>query len=279
MPLSDEEFPELQGSQNGGNSDPGDQVDNEGEAKKQKRRRTKKSADVDTPWLCKLCKAKFQTSRSKMMECEFCKEHFCIKCLKMKANEYDAISKSETQCMWFCPPCRFRVEKNIVTEIEIEEKCKLYMEEFSKKIEQIETDLKNKCDIDQVKDIVKEEVKLLNDKQPLQPDNTENSSTNEAKSVEETVKEVNDRRAREANMIIFKAVEPQTNLREQRVREDLAFIEHVCNEICGIDFDSDNDVAKIVRLGKKNEDGSPRPLLVVFKEAETKKRLFRNLNN
>ena len=40
---------------------------------------------------------------------------YCIKCLKKTDIEYQVLSKSDS--MWFCGPCRGKVEKNIVTDV------------------------------------------------------------------------------------------------------------------------------------------------------------------
>ena len=48
--------------------------------------------------------------------------------------------------------------------------------------------------------------------------------------VEETVREINERKNRE-NVLIFNAPEPKTNLKEERVRIYMEFVEGLCNEV------------------------------------------------
>jgi hypothetical protein len=51
-----------------------------------------KSMDaVDDPWDCKLCTKIFAESDAKLLECQRCKEHSCIKCVKKSNTEYDII--------------------------------------------------------------------------------------------------------------------------------------------------------------------------------------------
>lgn len=57
-----------------------------------------KSTDaVDDPWDCKICKTIFAESDAKLLECQRCKEHFCIKCLKNQIQSM-IYYQSQTQC-------------------------------------------------------------------------------------------------------------------------------------------------------------------------------------
>ena len=47
---------------------------------------------------------------SKLLECQRCKDHYCIKCLSKTKTEYDILSKSDT--MWFCITCRRKIEEH-----------------------------------------------------------------------------------------------------------------------------------------------------------------------
>jgi hypothetical protein len=127
-----------------------------------------------------------------------------------------------------------------------------------------------------VKEIMKEELNIYKQEANPQIESAEAKSTVE--TVKETVKEVNERRARESNMILFNAPEPNTNLKEERKSQDIEVVRHLCTNICQIDINPDEDISKAIRLGKKKEDGAPRPLLVVFTEVDKKKSVFRNLN-
>ena len=39
---------------------------------------------------------------------------------------------------------------------------------------------------------------------------------------------------RETNVLIFSAPEPKTNLKEERVRIDMEFVEGLCNDVCNL---------------------------------------------
>ena len=92
--------------------------------------------------------------------------------------------------------------------------------------------------------------------------------------VEETVREINERKNRETHFI-FNAPEPKTNLKEERVRIDMEFVEGLCNEVCNLNLDVKDEITKVIRLGKKQTDGDtsdteqkPRPLNVVMKDTK-----------
>lgn len=106
-------------------------------------------------WTCILCTQRFTDDSAKVLECQFCTLHYCIKCLNKTKKEYETISKSD--CMWFCAPCKIRIEKNIVVEKNIEERCKTYLESFEARIQEVEKQLETKCDEDKVKQIVRAE--------------------------------------------------------------------------------------------------------------------------
>ena len=50
---------------------------------------------VGEPWYRKLCSKIFAESDAKLLECQRCKEHFCIKCLKKSNTGYGILSKSD----------------------------------------------------------------------------------------------------------------------------------------------------------------------------------------
>ena len=61
--------------------------------------------------------------------------------------------------MWLCGSCRGKVEKNIVTDVKLEERCKAIMTAFEQRLANIESELSAKCDENDVRRIVNEEIK------------------------------------------------------------------------------------------------------------------------
>jgi len=82
-------------------------------------------------------------------------------------------------------------------------------------------------------------------------------------------------KARENNIIIYRAVEGTSNLKADNINHDKATVRKLIQHCKGT-MDEETTINKIIRLGKK-EAGTVRPLLVAFNEIETKKGLFRNL--
>ena len=79
------------------------------------------SFDVNVVAVLVLMQELFSNPDAKMLECQRCKHHYCIKCLNKSDLEYEILSTSDS--MWFCGPCKAKVEENIATELKIEEKC------------------------------------------------------------------------------------------------------------------------------------------------------------
>ena len=60
--------------------------------------------------------------------------------------------------------------------------------------------------------------------------------------------------------------------------EDTELVKNLCNGVCEIDIDTQNDNADVIRLGRKPEgEGKPRPLKVLMKNSEKNPQLFKNL--
>ncbi|CAC5400189.1 unnamed protein product [Mytilus coruscus] len=106
------------------------------------------SQDEDEAWTCAKCTKIFKESDAQLMECQRCKEHFCITCLKKTKAKYSMLCK--TDAMWFCGKCRIVMEQHAVTDIEIERRCKQIMENFEERITSLEKTVDNKCDEDRV---------------------------------------------------------------------------------------------------------------------------------
>ncbi|XP_069109401.1 uncharacterized protein MCAP_0864-like [Argopecten irradians] len=209
-----------------------------------------------------------------------CEGHFCTKCLDKGDNEYAVLSKSNA--MWFCAPCRVHIEKNINNEKMIEQKCKEIMNEFETRITQIESELKNKCDENKVRDIIKEEMATGVNRE------TQSLSTEAPKTTtntQEVLSELEDRKKRENNIICFGIEEQTSNEGSERKRKDEKTIRDILSA-CKLNKELLDSITKVVRLGKikkpesnakENEDAKPRPILVSFGSIEDKKLFFKNI--
>ena len=239
------------------------------------------SASVDegaTAWRCEECGKLFRSDKDRVLECEFCEKHYCIRCLKYKPGEYEAMQKPG--CVWFCLPCKPKIEKNILNEKVIEERCQFYFESINARLDEVERKLEGKCDENQVKEMIRKTMEDGQRDAPIQGQVIIGAAEND-KTLKDTLKEVQDQKGRETNFLIFRAPEPQTNLKEVREREDLKLVEGLCNEVCQANINIDEDIVKTIRLGKKSEEGENknRPLLVIMKDSGSKERVFKKLSN
>ena len=126
-------------------------------------------------------------------------------------------------------------------------------------MQKIEKDIKSKVTSVEVK-------KMLEDE--LQKEEKKVKSTVRRTVVEEASK------SREKNIIIYRAKEGSSHLKAENITHDKNLLEKLIQK-CGGGYNEDK-IEKMIRLGKK-EDDKTRPLLIQFKELESKKELFRNL--
>ena len=105
----------------------------------------------------------------------------------------------------------------------------------------------------------------------------------EAVQISETeiLKEMSDREKRKNNAVFFRAPEVQTNLKQERIDNDTKLVKEV-GKLVKVTI-SDDDITKVVRLGKRPEEGenthsNNRPMLVSFSNEHIKKTLFKNLS-
>ena len=199
-----------------------------------------KLAKDPSGWKCNLCDNNFVKDNDKVMECEYCENHFCISCLEMTPAAYNYHAKSTA--MWFCMTCVPKVKETIKIEKEIEKQCNAHYkkfekrcDEFEQKIEKkfidIEKNCEDKCSKTDVESIIDEKLKSLSpnrgeDEVKLIVKNTVTDivdNTIEMK-IAESEKEIADRQSREKNIILFNVTEPNTNIIDERKESDKELI-------------------------------------------------------
>ena len=220
-------------------------------------------------WSCEICKNVFNDPEAKMLECKRCKQHYCIACLKQSEEMYKLIAQEE-DFMWFCTNCREKVEKTIETDFEIETKCNEIMKKHEDRLSKLEEEMPTKCSEDRVREIFKEEQKKDQSSGALQTG--DRIINNEPQVVVNTVlNEIDDRKARENNMVIYGMEEIHSQNREVRLNHDKEMVESIL-DTCEV---RDKTVVKIIRLGKFDEEKKRRPVLVNFGSLEQKLQIFR----
>ena len=93
--------------------------------------------------------------------------------------------------MWICGPCRGKVEKNIITDVKIEERCKAIMTAFEQRLANIESELSTKCDDNEVRRIVNEEI--IKHKTTVEPLTTPITVQEDQTTVTSVITEINER--------------------------------------------------------------------------------------
>ncbi|VDI00129.1 Hypothetical predicted protein [Mytilus galloprovincialis] len=260
------------------------------------RRNRGTSVDVmnEEPWECKICSTIYKDPNAKLLECQRCKDHFCIKCLNKSKPEYDLLSKTDS--MWFCVPCRKTVEEHIVTDLKIEARCKEIMANYEQRIQFLElavdtkcdetrvreiveeSIIKNSCDKEMIREIAKDEATKTGDAVHKKMEEAENKGTGPQKkaTVTTVIEEMNERKAREKNLIIFGITENQSEVKQERIDHDTEKINELFYD-AKINLEEGN-IMKTKRLGKYDSKKDSRPLLVNLKSIDSKLTLFKNMH-
>ncbi|KAL4240642.1 hypothetical protein ACF0H5_001433 [Mactra antiquata] len=192
--------------------------------------------------------------------------------------------------MWFCTDCREKVEKNIIPDLEIEEKCHQIMIKFENRVSRLEEiskdkcdtsvvsrkrqDIEEKCDKKEVMKIVKDEFSL--NKGIISPQNMNNIEDIDNNVISSVISEMNEQKNREDNIVFYGVTELNSKNGKERQSHDCKIVNEIMN-LCDIVLDN-TDLIRTSRIGKYDSE-KHRPLLVTGCETENKKKLFRNFNS
>lgn len=180
--------------------------------------------------------------------------------------------------MWFCITCRKIIEEHIVMDLKIEDRCNQIMKDYEDRITQLETTMVEKCDESRVREIIKDELGKVENNEDTVDGATQNISTNTVKkeTVTTVIDEMNERKSRENNLIIFGFEENQSEVRQERIDHDIQQVKELY-KACKIQLDT-TSIKKTGRLGKFNNEKRDRPLLVTLSSVESKLVLFINIH-
>lgn len=282
--LAAEKLP-RRGSKSGSTSRPSTPTGLEGSSAHSPMPTKDKSDSESEAWECKICREIFEGIDDKLLECQRCRGHFCITCLKKPVAEY--ILLTESDLMWFCSGCRERVEKDIITDVKIEERCKKFLEGFEDRLCILENSMKNKCERNEVKSMIKDEAKKefiteekvkiivqkeLDSRAETAGYSDQGNTTNKEETLNDVITEINDRKLREKNLIVFGFKELVTSSKSTRDEYD----EKAMQEIIKItDKEAgEEEIVKVQRLGKY-KDKKIRPVMVTLGSEERKGRIFK----
>jgi len=254
--------------------------------------RSKSVADINDlePWDCQICKKVFKDSDAKMIECQRCSDHFCIKCLNKTKPEYEILSKSDS--MWFCTKCRPIVEEHIVTDLKIEQRCREIMENYEQRLSNVESLMTEKCSEHRAREIVRDEIKKsscdeekvrmiakeeslnLTKSNPDEPTSNQKDETPQTETVTNVIDEIQERKNRANNLIIFGLKENESDNIQERKEYDTEEVKKLF-KAAKIELDPAN-IKSTRRLGRFDKNKAQRPLQVQLLTLESKLNLFRN---
>ncbi len=195
------------------------------------------------------------------IQCDACTKWYHFGCTKLKEKIYKAIEGSEKELSWFCALCKPDV-KNMLSNFE----------RFKKVDHEIE---KNKKAID---DKIKECLRNFKPVVPaVQAENVQEIVTNliterntndgELRSEEAEIER------RKPNLIFFGVPESSSTDSSARMLEDFHLVKSLYED--KVDIEPQN-VKSIFRIGKADDRGRNRPLLLKFESVDLKNNLLRN---
>lgn len=247
---------------------------------------TNGNSSKEDPWICQMCENVFSEPDARVLECQRCKQHFCIKCLNKPKAEYDILSKSDT--MRFCIKCRQIIEEHIIIDLKIEERCNQIMKMYDERITKLEDTVNSKCDEARVREIIQEEL-IPNRSEPKVHEIVQEELTNLALNEQENTNkkpktetvttvlgEINERKSRENNLVIFGMKEIESEVSQERIDYDVEQVTKLFQD-CKITLE-DGNIRKTKRLGKYNKEKPYRPVLVQMLSVESKLVLFKNIH-
>ena len=112
----------------------------------------------ENSWKCQVCRFQYSDQSDRLMECQRCVMHFCLECLGKTDDEYDILTQSDS--MWFCSECRVKVEKDIITDREIETRCAEITKKFENRIIDMEVRLALKLEKEDVNSMIDNAIRI-----------------------------------------------------------------------------------------------------------------------
>ena len=194
------------------------------------------------------------------IQCDQCNLWFHVKCANISIKTYTQLSKLES-FQWSCVGC-----KDIISRLKEENnQIKNENEHFRHANESLKEENKNLKDR-----LIALEKKLEDIKIELKGD-----IINE---VMEEIKEIEDKKSREGNLVLYNVPESTSAQPRERLNNDGNFCEKLFVEGCLVNR-QDFTISNVIRLGKKVENVKPRPILVKLQSSREKWSIIKNARN
>ncbi len=275
---------------------------------------TSKDTPADQPKKCAKCEKNFK-GKDKIVQCGTCKQNFHAKCQNVSDRKYDTLKEEGEDTMWMCLSCN-QVTRGMVQNItNIQQRVTALEVEVAAKADKTEVQQTNarlnnfmqgaknmivakadKRDMEALNqrmisieqqvnngtlDKESEELsKLLEEKLKEQQELINQRSNTPETALTDAVKEMEDRKRRENNIVIHNIEESRAPEAEARKAYDEQLVKRIFKEYLKIDVKPklDNRQQPMMRrLGKKT-DGKSRSLKVTLPDDDVPK-VLRNAKN
>lgn len=206
-------------------------------------------SDEDDNDNCGVCK-KLVREEDNGIGCEVCHQWFHAGCTKMAAELYKMLKKYRSQ-PWFCKRCTADI-KQIKQLKDRNEELKVKLKDLQERVEEKKLE------------IAEEAVERVVNKLPF-----ERLTYEVTEKVMEQLGEKKEQEKRKNNIVLYKIPEPTSENAVEREQDDQGKCKDLFENSLGLE-DRSYTIEKVIRLGKKREDGTVRPLLVKLKEENEK---------
>ncbi|KAG7160040.1 putative PHD-finger-containing protein 2 [Homarus americanus] len=200
----------------------------------------------------------------KAVGCDVCEVWFHIECEKFPEEVYNFMQDEEAEgvLMWYCSHCKKGCAK-----------LHKYIKRFEQQqqVEQMtrQNELEGKARTVGLEGKVDSSRATGSATEVKQEDNT-----GKPEPVGELIEELNERKMRENNIVVYGAPESGSPTMSERIESDKSYALNLIKE-CGV---GQEIIVKVIRLGKFIQ-GKARPMQVKLSTADIKANLFRNIRS
>jgi hypothetical protein len=192
------------------------------------------------------------------VECEICEFWHYISCEGITEETLEVLGANQQTLHWYCKKCNIGIKKifNSVARLQMrQDDTEVKLHNMGTKLSEMQDTIStNAKDISELRG------------KPGNP-----------KATEDVLKDMDERKARENNIVIYGIQECPSESGEDRKKHDLSKVDKIL-EVCKIKK-SDRKIARTSRLGRYiKEDKKNRPLMVAFEDQAVKKTFFKNIH-
>lgn len=245
--------------------------------------------------------------------CDVCGNWFHVDCAGLDKDDYRLLhsvaKKQKNSIHWFCEGCNIRTldMMKVLREVQLredrlEKEVNGFKVEIGAQVNKLRKDFRdgieesNKIMDKQSRDVkteldkMKIEIMELKKEKPLwteivsrEVDSRFTEMNKDLDVVQKTVNETRmkmnedlDKESRLNNIIVYKLPESEADSYADRNKDDKRLIAKLMENVLKVGFD-ETDITRLLRLGKKSDDGRIRPLLIEFTHRTTKNLVMQNL--